>query len=989
MRTLRAAITKQFHSSLTMAASIVHAFQWDKELDQFVISLSPGRDEVELSRLVQYSKDESHIERVAAKPDLESVQCFSYCPADYGVIGVGQSNGVVNIFDINRTGQIAKLRAKQTRPCNAISFNRTGLVACGFDKVRNDNCLNVWDYQHQATSAKAADQNSGLRVPLNSYLPNEVVSCVSFLPRNSNTMLCGSHKFIRELDLRSSTPSFQCATKCSHGIQINHSNDMYFASYSDDGTFAVWDRRIMRSGVAAGEPALIMNKVFADPVRKSAFSFKFSHLRSNEYAVLHDGTLLRRWQMGVVPPLATAKDKSRQHSAYSRTGLMGISSTSNGNYESPSESRQSYITKNDTLFIASVLDAHTDYDKVASFDYVTNFSNKYQASFICIRQSGQLFNMKIRESPDDIAFDPLNNVMVAEPGLITTIEPRMSSVANAAPLKSSTTVAEDLRKLSIISRGTRLSATGVDDATDEGDYYNRDIAIEGIMDHGTLLAGDICGIMRRRALAGYSTDCDKNLQVLSSEGDQNDYLKHTWKWLSLALRSEQKGTMLSGSLDLGFEGVLGIWEGYAGITDQLRYPIDEELTESQFDNAVKNIVNSLNKNIFVSPSIPKSKKDAHRQLCSRVAGWNFELSQLEAKLKKLEKEGEHEKAAGWAVFHGDVERAVQALASSRKERLRLMSTAVAGYLAYKDNMLNSPWKDQCRKLASELDNPYLRAIFAFISDGSWLDVLDEGSLPLSERLGIALRFLKDNEVGIYLNRLTERAIVHGDLEGIILTGLTPQAMDLLQSYVDKTCDVQTAALIMSYGSPRYFKDKRFKHWTNEYRKLLNCWRFFSLRAKFDVTRTTLSRTSNGIIMAKPIPKQIYLRCNHCKKVIGNPPRSSQDTNSSSAALKRRTNEAVSYIHLIQSYLFKSNKITRCQHCNNPLPRCAVCLLPMGSPISQNKSQDMTDFMSSKFQSWPTFCLSCNHGLHAGHAELWFAKYDICPVPDCSCLCNTL
>lgn len=883
------------HRAQLFKMPIVHSFHWDKDTDQFFITVSPGRDEVELNKLTQY-KHESRIIKLASKPDLESIQCFSYSPVDYGVIGVGQSNGIINIFDIkenNGQSQIAKLRPKQARPCNAISFNRTGLVACGFDKVRNDNCLNVWDYQHSSGGGGGGtDQSSSsLKVPLSSYLPNEVVSCVSFLPRNSNTMLCGSHKFIRELDLRSSTPNFQCATKCSHGIQINHSNDLYFASYSDDGTFAIWDRRIMRSGVTAGEPALLMNKIFADSVRKNTFSFKFSHLRANEYAVLHDGGLLRRWQTGVVPPLAT-RDKLKQHSAsYGRSGIMGTISSINNSSESPSEYRQSYLTKNETLFISSVLDNHTDFDKVVGFDYVTNFNNKYHASFVCIRQSGQIFNMTVRESPDDIEFDPLNNVTITEPGMITIIEPRMEAIP---PLDSPSKASEQLRNLSIVSRDTRLSGAGVDDGAEGGDYYNKDVTLEGIMDHGTLLAGDISSVMRRRAVAGYSTDCEKNLQVLGTEGDQNEYLKHTWKWLSLALRSEQKGTMLSGSLDLGFEGVLGLWEGHQGIQNQLRYPTDQELTETQFDNAVQNIVNSLNHNVFVSPTLPlKGKKDAHRQLCLRVAGWNFELPELEGKLRKLEKDGEHEKAAGWAVFHGDVERAVQALASSRKERLRLMSTAVAGYLAYKNNVLNSPWKEQCRKLASELDNPYLRAIFAFISDGSWLDVLDEGSLPLSERLGIALRFLKDNDVGIYLNRLTEKAIAHGDLEGISLTGLTPRAVDLLQSYVDKTCDVQTAALLMAYGSPRYFKDKRIKHWTNEYRRLLNCWRFFSLRAKFDVTRTMLSRTSSGLITAKPIPKQIYLRCNHCKKVIGNPPRSSEDTNSRSSALKQRASEGVS------------------------------------------------------------------------------------------------
>ena len=36
-----------------------------------------------------------------------------------------------------------------------------------------------------------------------------------------------------------------------------------------------------------------------------------------------------------------------------------------------------------------------------------------------------------------------------------------------------------------------------------------------------------------------------------------------------------------------------------------------------------------------------------------------------------------------AALHGNVEKAIEILASSKKERLRLMSTAVAGYLAYK------------------------------------------------------------------------------------------------------------------------------------------------------------------------------------------------------------------------------------------------------------------------------------------------------------------
>jgi hypothetical protein len=357
--------------------------------------------------------------------------------------------------------------------------------------------------------------------------------------------------------------------------------------------------------------------------------------------------------------------------------------------------------------------------------------------------------------------------------------------------------------------------------------------------------------------------------------------------------------------------------------------------------------------------------DARRQLCLRVSGWNFQIGELESKIQELEAKGEHEKAAGWAVFHGDVSRAVTALAKSRKERLRLMSTAVAGYLAYRFSDENSPWREQCRVLATELENPYLRAIFAYIADGSWLDVLDEGSLPLVERLGIAFRFLPDDELTAFLSRLTQKAIARGDLDGIILTGLTPRAVDLIQSYVDKTSDVQTASLIVSFGTPRFFKDKRTRHWVEEYRRLLNSWRMFSHRAKFDVSRTQLSMTLDNVITAKQVPKQIYLRCSHCKSVI---------TGKSDLQEPRKLQE---------------DTLSRCENCNNPLPHCAVCLLPMGGPLPNFRIGSNSDSRAQYFERWPTFCLSCNHGFHAGHAKEWFQKYDICPVPDCTCLCNNV
>ena len=208
---------------------------------------------------------------------------------------------------------------------------------------------------------------------------------------------------------------------------------------------------------------------------------------------------------------------------------------------------------------------------------------------------------------------------------------------------------------------------------------------------------------------------------------------------------------------------------------------------------------------------------------------DFPSSALQSKIREIEKDGQIAKAAGWALFYGDIEECVNCL-SRGNERLKLMSTAVAGYHASKMNQLTSStltWKKLCNDLSVELDEPYLRAIFAFVANGDWQDVLDEQALPLSDRLGIALRFLNEEDLTRYLKNLHGKLVASGEPEGIILTGLaTPAAIDLLQTYVDRTSDVQTAALIVSFVAPKYVADDRVRVWLDEYRQLLNKWKLF-------------------------------------------------------------------------------------------------------------------------------------------------------------------
>jgi hypothetical protein len=56
------------------------------------------------------------------------------------------------------------------------------------------------------------------------------------------------------------------------------------------------------------------------------------------------------------------------------------------------------------------------------------------------------------------------------------------------------------------------------------------------------------------------------------------------------------------------------------------------------------------------------------------------------------------------------------------------------------------WKDLCEKNAKEVSDPYIKTIFSLISTGNWKKVLKESTLPMADNLGIALRYLNDNEV---------------------------------------------------------------------------------------------------------------------------------------------------------------------------------------------------------------------------------------------------
>lgn len=62
-------------------------------------------------------------------------------------------------------------------------------------------------------------------------------------------------------------------------------------------------------------------------------------------------------------------------------------------------------------------------------------------------------------------------------------------------------------------------------------------------------------------------------------------------------------------------------------------------------------------------------------------------------------------------------------------------------------------------------------------------------------------------------------------------------------------------------------------------------------------------------------------------------------------------------------------MSSCPNCRKPLPRCAICLMHMGTTVGEQHHEESNKVI--EFSHWFTWCQSCRHGGHASHITHWF------------------
>lgn len=454
---------------------------------------------------------------------------------------------------------------------------------------------------------------------------------------------------------------------------------------------------------------------------------------------------------------------------------------------------------------------------------------------------------------------------------------------------------------------------------------------------------------------------------------------------------------------------------------------------------------------------------------------------LHSILADCEARDHFERSAALAVFHGELGSAFSALQrgaevlkesliedkhirspvevavlSQYVEILQLVAMCIAGYNGskYGNDSNANVWRYSCESILQRpelsINNtyggvPYLRAACTFLCnigtqhDDWYAKVLEDDNLSLCDRVAFACRFLPRKNLRNFLYKSIHNCMDEGNVEGIVITGLGKQGIELLQAYVDKYSDVQTAALVSSRVTlPSAWMRERAacSEWLDSYRDLLNTWQMWQSRAMFDVGRAELLRhlvnkqhlekerfSSNAASsrslshnnrrmnvntmrkqpsMTNPrqseinkfipsSPPQVYARCNYC--------------NTGLPLNKLRRQEGMA-----NSWLSRQKPVLSCcPQCRKPLPRCSVCLLPMGclnpylelkrernkvSRTSRQRSSlndvgddDLSGLTNLPFAEWFTWCMRCKHGGHAHHLVGWFANHDTCPVSTCDCRCQ--
>ncbi|GAB7344986.1 hypothetical protein MBLNU457_3411t1 [Dothideomycetes sp. NU457] len=939
----------------------------------------------------------SHLKtKVLAQYDrVPNFTAFDWSKTDHSLLALGLSSGEGLLAkvapDIKNISALRVFPIKTQRKCNSITFSGESLIAVGLDRVRNDHCLIIYDIN----AGKEAQSR---------WCTGEAVSSVRFFSSQPHCLVAAVARSslrlfdMREADLGSSASSGNTAfTKQVNNISIDPLDENYFASGGSTGdpAVSVWDRRWLARSSRAGSdstgsaPVLELRPAVDNSQTTTVWSIRFSGARRGRFGVLSSTGEVKLYDIAAHSVKATDRPAPANY------------------YGGSPWSSTHYISRSHTLQYPyhNIHHQQDESSRVISFDWVASSDGSSQ-TMLALKSSRQVQLLKTPNSTH-VDITPRDDLALGR-GTLTPIEPRTDQPNAAdqttqalakfsAPHADGMNVEDDTQTQSAAPRSTSngKETRSIKDATLAAQRTERWIAGEPESAPSPLVRrSDIADVLslvnvhRRRCFEGYRFNAARNRDIVKND----PALFKLWTIIGRIENLAADGRMASYTLDLSFYGVHGVWHGrVSGINRKLT---DAPISSTMFETAVKDII--VAHNLARIEGLP-NKTFNRRMLCLMICGWCFSRDGMEAKCTDLLEQNQHYRAVALSYFQGHVDLSLNMLRNLTRKKT-IDETGLGALLA--SNSLSEEQRNMCVWMEEDAKDPYLSALLKYLAYNKWSDILHDASLNLSDRLSVALRYLPDTELGQFIDRSTESCIRTGQTAGILLTGLTESCMDLFQTYIEQTNDVQTAVLATAYTNPLYVDDIRFTAWKETYLWYMQTWRAFIERTKFNVEHSRKATKKSGERLIKPASRQITLRCAHCNSSIAKQQDNSRHQAKPQMSFSSLTNPGQGQF-TTQARRIAEASGTVCPKCGRHLPRCSICMQWLGTPEpsrgklgkdhvreidggnEQGASKRETDLLSR----FITFCASCGHGFHAHHAKHWFEKHGMCPVPDCQCLCG--
>ena len=495
---------------------------------------------------------------------VPAFRAFDWAPHDEKLAAVGQWSGEVTILRIDDSVANIPLPPKHQRLCNTVAFSRTGLLAAGLERVRNDFSLNIWDVNQRlpAVLSPGARSSRGFVEPYRKFASSEAISSIKFFSAQPEVLVAGiKGRGIRIYDLRENTgsPSLHFQTSCVHNIAIDPLDESYFAcaGVPKDTTLQIWD---IRHGSPYSAASLNPGSDSSTPAKGPVLEYKevFSITdASTKTPVDPTGVMV-----STIWSVRYCKGKSGCLGALASSGEFKVFETkheyslplnhneprTHPDYGLPNKSNRSILTKrvhHVELAWDDKRKGRPEQERIVAFDFTNLAGSKGTPCAIVLRGDHSVGVVELNGAASALAVSPFGKIIVSESSSSNSTSASTPKVDffNNTIRKLEPSKEGQISNFSITSRGKQGNNNG-EEVTDNVRAKGRAAVAEKPQSsresHEQLLDFRTCDtevgieealasftVARRRGVEGYLFNCEKNIEIVRDDR----WLQRLWVWI--------------------------------------------------------------------------------------------------------------------------------------------------------------------------------------------------------------------------------------------------------------------------------------------------------------------------------------------------------------------------------------------------------------------------------------------------------------------------